>query len=105
VGAKIARAKSPRRPLIKRGDGTTTATLLAAEIVKEGVKGIAAGMNPKDLKLRPSRGLAPQIAINAGETAPSWSARSSGKPRIGFRQYSRECSAFGGNTEGGDKCS
>ena len=32
------------------GDGTTTATLLAQGIVKEGMKAVAAGMNPMDLK-------------------------------------------------------
>src|ERR1700684_1216450 len=32
------------------GDGTTTATVLAASIVKEGAKAVAAGMNPMDLK-------------------------------------------------------
>ena len=32
------------------GDGTTTATVLAEAIVKEGVKAVAAGMNPMDLK-------------------------------------------------------
>ncbi|MVT64632.1 chaperonin GroEL [Bradyrhizobium pachyrhizi] len=32
------------------GDGTTTATVLAAAIVREGVKSVAAGMNPMDLK-------------------------------------------------------
>jgi chaperonin GroEL len=32
------------------GDGTTTATVLAHAIVKEGVKSVAAGMNPMDLK-------------------------------------------------------
>ncbi len=32
------------------GDGTTTATVLAAAIVREGVKAVAAGMNPMDLK-------------------------------------------------------
>ena len=32
------------------GDGTTTATILAAAIVKEGTKAVAAGMNPMDLK-------------------------------------------------------
>jgi chaperonin GroEL len=32
------------------GDGTTTATVLAAAIVKEGCKAVAAGMNPMDLK-------------------------------------------------------
>ncbi|MBI3498369.1 MAG: chaperonin GroEL [Proteobacteria bacterium] len=32
------------------GDGTTTATILAAAIVREGAKAVAAGMNPMDLK-------------------------------------------------------
>ncbi|MBB4304163.1 chaperonin GroEL [Rhodobium orientis] len=32
------------------GDGTTTATVLAQSIVKEGAKAVAAGMNPMDLK-------------------------------------------------------
>ena len=32
------------------GDGTTTATLLAQGIIREGVKAVAAGMNPMDLK-------------------------------------------------------
>src|SRR6202008_1767464 len=41
------------------GDGTTTATVLAAAIVKEGAKSVAAGMNPMDLK----RGI--DIAVTA----------------------------------------
>jgi chaperonin GroEL len=41
------------------GDGTTTATVLAASIVKEGAKSVAAGMNPMDLK----RGI--DIAVSA----------------------------------------
>jgi chaperonin GroEL len=41
------------------GDGTTTATVLAQAIVKEGAKSVAAGMNPMDLK----RGI--DIAVNA----------------------------------------
>merc|ERR1712146_159296 len=32
------------------GDGTTTATVLAQAIVNEGLKSVAAGMNPMDLK-------------------------------------------------------
>ncbi len=32
------------------GDGTTTATVLARAIVREGAKSVAAGMNPMDLK-------------------------------------------------------
>src|SRR6201985_876892 len=41
------------------GDGTTTATVRAQAIVKEGAKSVAAGMNPMDLK----RGI--DIAVNA----------------------------------------
>src|ERR1700753_2457927 len=41
VGSKAADAA---------GDGTTTATVLAAAIVREGAKSVAAGMNPMDLK-------------------------------------------------------
>lgn len=41
------------------GDGTTTATVLAQSIVKEGLKSVAAGMNPMDLK----RGI--DIAVDA----------------------------------------
>jgi len=41
------------------GDGTTTATLLAQAIVREGAKSVAAGMNPMDLK----RGI--EIAVTA----------------------------------------
>jgi len=34
----------------RAGDGTTTATVLAQAIVREGVKAVAAGMNPMDLR-------------------------------------------------------
>lgn len=34
------------------GDGTTTATVLAQAIIREGMKSVAAGMNPMDLKKR-----------------------------------------------------
>src|SRR6187397_2474375 len=34
----------------RAGDGTTTATVLAQSIVREGAKSVAAGMNPMDLK-------------------------------------------------------
>ncbi len=45
------------------GDGTTTATVLAQAIVREGAKAVAAGMNPMDLK----RGI--DIAVEAVVTA------------------------------------
>ena len=35
---------------IEAGDGTTTATILARAIFKEGCKSVAAGMNPMDLR-------------------------------------------------------
>ena len=40
------------------GDGTTTATVLAQAIMREGAKSVAAGANPMDLRARhrPSRG-------------------------------------------------
>ena len=42
--------KSHRATSDQAGDGTTTATVLAAAIVREGSKAVAAGMNPMDLK-------------------------------------------------------
>ncbi len=36
--------------MILAGDGTTTATVLAQAMVKEGLKNVAAGRNPLDLK-------------------------------------------------------
>ena len=41
------------------GDGTTTATVLAQAIVREGLKAVAAGMNPMDLK----RGVDKAVAL------------------------------------------
>ncbi len=40
------------------GDGTTTATVLAQSILQEGLKGVAAGMNPMDLKRGIDKGVA-----------------------------------------------
>ena len=45
------------------GDGTTTATVLAQAIVNEGLKAVAAGMNPMDLK----RGIDKAIAAAVEE--------------------------------------
>jgi len=49
------------------GDGTTTATILAQAIVREGMKSVAAGMNPMDLK----RGIdqATTVVVNAIKAA------------------------------------
>src|SRR5690606_30602440 len=49
MGAQMVRAVASKTNDIA-GDGTTTATVLAQSIVNEGVKLVAAGMNPMDLK-------------------------------------------------------
>jgi chaperonin GroEL len=49
MGAQMVREVASKSSDIA-GDGTTTATVLAASIVREGVKYVAAGMNPMDLK-------------------------------------------------------
>lgn len=49
MGAQMVREVASKTSDIA-GDGTTTATVLAHAIVKEGVKAVAAGMNPMDLK-------------------------------------------------------
>jgi len=49
MGAQMVREVASKSSEIA-GDGTTTATILAHAIVKEGAKAVAAGMNPMDLK-------------------------------------------------------
>src|SRR5487761_704611 len=58
MGAQMVREVA-QKTNDQAGDGTTTATVLAYAIVKEGVKAVAAGMNPMDLK----RGI--DIAVHA----------------------------------------
>src|SRR6476620_6908775 len=58
MGAQMVREVA-QKTNDQAGDGTTTATVLAAAIVKEGAKSVAAGMNPMDLK----RGI--DLAVNA----------------------------------------
>jgi chaperonin GroEL len=49
MGAQMVREVA-QKTNDQAGDGTTTATVLAYSIVKEGAKAVAAGMNPMDLK-------------------------------------------------------
>src|SRR5450830_2067610 len=58
MGAQMVREVAQRTNDLA-GDGTTTATVLAQAIVREGAKSVAAGMNPMDLK----RGI--DIAVTA----------------------------------------
>jgi chaperonin GroEL len=58
MGAQLVKEIASKTSYLA-GDGTTTATVLAQAIVKEGAKAVAAGMNPMDLK----RGV--ELAIDA----------------------------------------
>src|SRR5881275_3160751 len=58
MGAQMVREVASKTS-DQAGDGTTTATVLAHAIVREGVKAVAAGMNPMDLK----RGI--ELAVEA----------------------------------------
>src|SRR6201988_3525298 len=58
MGAQMVREVASKTNDIA-GDGTTTATVLAQAIVREGAKNVAAGMNPMDLR----RGI--DIAVTA----------------------------------------
>src|ERR1700716_1703355 len=58
MGAQMVREVA-QKTNDQAGDGTTTATVLAHAIVREGAKAVAAGMNPMDLK----RGI--DIAVSA----------------------------------------
>jgi len=49
MGAQMVKEVASKTSTIA-GDGTTTATVLAHAIVREGIKAVAAGMNPMDLR-------------------------------------------------------
>ena len=52
------------------GDGTTTATVLAQSIVNEGLKAVAAGMNPMDLKRGIDKAVAAAVDAVGGMASP-----------------------------------
>ncbi|MBB3916713.1 chaperonin GroEL [Rhizobium fabae] len=62
MGAQMVREVASKTSDIA-GDGTTTATVLAQAIVREGAKAVAAGMNPMDLK----RGIDLAVSAIVGE--------------------------------------
>jgi chaperonin GroEL len=68
------------------GDGTTTATLLAQAIVREGLKSVAAGMNPMDLKRGIDKAVA-EVVIDIQKRATKVSG--SGRDRAGRHHLSQ----------------
>ena len=75
------------------GDGTTTATVLTASIMKEGLKLVAAGMNPMDLsatsiwRRRPSSRTS--SAAPRRSSPPKRSAKSARSPLTAIRRSAR----------------
>ncbi|MEX5729785.1 chaperonin GroEL [Rhodovulum iodosum] len=61
MGAQMVREVA-QRTNDEAGDGTTTATVLAHAIVREGMKSVAAGMNPMDLKRGIDKAVAAVVA-------------------------------------------
>jgi chaperonin GroEL len=61
MGAQMVREVAAKTSDVA-GDGTTTATVLAQAIVKEGMKYVAAGMNPMDLRRGIDRAVAEVVA-------------------------------------------
>ena len=60
----------------KAGDGTTTATVLAQAIINEGLKSVAAGMNPMDLKRGIDKATAAVVAELANLAQPCTDTKS-----------------------------
>ena len=58
------------------GDGTTTATVLAQSILSEGLKSVAAGMNPMDLKRGIDKAVAAAVRELGGMATPCEDSKS-----------------------------
>ena len=63
------------------GDGTTTATVLAQAIVREGMKSVAAGMNPMDLKRGIDKAVEAPRSSKTSRSARSRSKTATKSPR------------------------
>src|SRR6202522_2370702 len=61
MGAQMVKEVASKTSTLA-GDGTTTATVLAQAIVREGVKAVAAGLNPMDLKRGIDKAVAAVVA-------------------------------------------
>ena len=91
MGAQLAREVATKTNDVA-GDGTTTATVLAQAIVREGMRNVAAGANPMNLK----RG------IEAGVEAVVESLRDMAKPVAGKEQITQVATISGHDREIGD---
>jgi chaperonin GroEL len=69
MGAQMVKAVASKTAEIA-GDGTTTATVLAQAIIREGAKSVAAGMNPMDLKRGIDKAVAALVIELANASVP-----------------------------------
>jgi chaperonin GroEL len=74
MGAQMVREVASKTSDVA-GDGTTTATVLAQAIYREGVKTVAAGANPMALK----RGIEKAVSLICGQTDPKTGERGKGE--------------------------
>jgi len=91
MGAQMVREVASKTNDVA-GDGTTTATVLAQAIVREGLKSVAAGMNPMDLKRGIDKAVAQVVeeigkkakkVKNSGEIAQVGTISANGEKAIG----------------------
>ncbi|HIE69704.1 MAG TPA: chaperonin GroEL, partial [Planctomycetes bacterium] len=91
MGAQMVREVASKTNDVA-GDGTTTATVLAQAIVREGLKSVAAGMNPMDLKRGIDKAVAQVVeeigkrakkVKNSGEIAQVGTISANGEKEIG----------------------
>jgi chaperonin GroEL len=91
LGAQLAREVATKTNDVA-GDGTTTATVLAQAIVREGMRNVAAGANPMNIK----RG------IEAGVEAVIEALREAARPVAGKEQIAQVATISGHDSEIGD---
>ena len=91
MGAQLAREVATKTNDVA-GDGTTTATVLAQAIVREGMRNVAAGANPMDVK----------HGIELGVKAVIDALREMAKPVAGKEQIAQVATISGHDTEIGD---
>src|SRR5690349_9830472 len=83
------------------GDGTTTATVLAQAIVREGMKFVAAGMNPMDLKRGIDKAVAATVEELAKISKPCTTSKENGQ--VGAISGNPDFSVGQGHREGNEK--
>jgi chaperonin GroEL len=88
LGAKLVREAATKTETVA-GDGTTTATVLAQSIIREGLKNIAAGANPMQMK----------TGINRATAVVSEAIRAAAIPVVGRERISHVATVSAGDPE------